>query len=199
MRRLLRFLPGCCLSTAIWATGCMSPYRSDQGALVGGLTGAGVGALVGDAVHHPLAGAAIGAGVGALSGAAVGSSLDQIDARNRAEIAARLGRPAPGAVTVNDVIAMTRAGVPESVIVTHVQAHGLAAPLQSGDLIVMQQQGVSPAVVQAMQARQMQPPVVAQPVMVQPQPVYVAPYSPGYYAPPPGTYYYGGLGWGRGW
>src|SRR5262245_9244443 len=96
----------------LWASGCASPYRSDQGALAGGLTGAGLGALVGNAVGNTGAGAAIGAGVGALSGAAVGGALDDIEARNRAEIEARLGRPMPpGAVSINDVVSMTRAGV----------------------------------------------------------------------------------------
>ena len=94
IRGFCRFL---CVSCLV-AAGCASPYRSDQGALFGGVTGAGVGALVGEAAHHPLAGAAIGAGVGAMTGAAVGNDLDQIEARNRAEIAARLGTrsvPAP--------------------------------------------------------------------------------------------------------
>jgi len=71
-------------------TGCRSPYRSDQGALLGGLTGAGVGAVIGDAVDQPLAGTAIGAGVGALTGAVIGDNLDQIEAENRAAIEARL-------------------------------------------------------------------------------------------------------------
>ncbi len=53
-----------CASHAWWLPAARRPYRSDQGALFGGVTGAGVGALVGEAVHHPLAGAAIGAGVG---------------------------------------------------------------------------------------------------------------------------------------
>ncbi len=143
---------------AIVAAGCNSPYRSDQGALVGGLSGAGLGAVVGNAVGNTGAGAAIGAGVGALSGAAIGGSLDEIEARNRAEIEARLGRPAPaGAVSIDDVVAMTRAGVTEEVIVTHVQTHGVIAPLRANDLIVLQQQGVSPRVVNAMQT----PPQVA--------------------------------------
>ena len=140
------------------ALGCASPYRSDQGALYGGLGGAGLGAIVGNAVGHTGAGAAIGAGVGALSGAAIGGSLDDIEARNRAEIAARTGRPAPmGAVSIDDVIAMTRAGVSEEVIATHVRGHGLNRPLVASDLIVLQQQGVSPRVVQAMQAPPVQP------------------------------------------
>jgi hypothetical protein len=133
--------------------GCRSPYYADQGALFGGVTGAGVGALVGNAVGNTGAGAVIGAGVGALSGAAVGSGLDEIEARNRAQIEARLGRQvAAGAVTMDDVVAMTKAGVADDLIVNHVRAHGMAAPLAAGDLIFLQQQGVSSNVVQAMQS-----------------------------------------------
>jgi len=187
---------GCLLSV-----GCNSPYRSDQGALLGGLTGAGVGAIVGNAVGNTGAGAAIGAGVGALSGAAVGGSLDEIEARNRAEIEARLGRPVTGAVTVNDVVAMTRAGVSEDVIITHIQGHGMVAPPQAGDLIVMQQQKVSPRVVQATQA----PPPMAAPAavypapppMVVPDPYYVP--APYYWGPPPYPYYYRPYGPRVGW
>jgi hypothetical protein len=135
------------------AAGCHSPYRADQGALLGGLTGAGVGALVGEAVDQPLAGAAIGAGVGALTGGVIGSNLDQIEAQNRAMIEARLGRPAPaGAVTVEDVIAMTQSGVDPDVIATHVHIHGVMTPLQAADLIYLQNNGVDKRVVQAMQS-----------------------------------------------
>jgi hypothetical protein len=141
------------LALFVCTLGCASPYRSDQGALAGGLGGAGLGAIVGHAVGNTGAGALIGAGVGTVTGAAIGGSLDQIEARNRAEIAAHLGRPAPtGVVSVGDVVSMTKAGVPEDAIVTHIQNHGVAAPLQSADLIALQQQGVSPRVMQAMQA-----------------------------------------------
>lgn len=176
-----------CLSAA----GCASPYYTDQGALFGGLTGAGLGAVVGEATHHPLAGAAIGAVAGTVTGAAVGNGLDQIEARNRAQIAARLGRPInAGAVKRDDVITMVRAGVPEDVIINHIRYNGMAAPLQAGDLIVLQQNGVNPRIVQVMQATPA--PVaqgVAQPVMMQPAPVV---YPAGYYYGPPPYPYYGG-------
>jgi hypothetical protein len=165
-------------------TGCASPYHQDRGALFGGLTGAGVGALVGNALGEPLAGAAIGAGVGAVTGAAVGQSLDDIEARNRAEIEARLGRRlAAGSVTVEDVVAMTKSGVDEQVILTHVRVNGSARPLQPADLIYLQNNGVSPAVVQALQ----QPPI--RQAAPGPAPVIVEeyhhydPWGPPYYGP----------------
>lgn len=176
-------------SSVVLATlvlGCHSPYRADRGALFGGATGAGVGALIGHATGNTGAGAAIGAGVGALTGAAIGGSLDEIEARNRAEIEARLGRPvAAGAVTVDEVVAMWAAGVDEQVIVTHIRSHGVAKIPDTGDLIHLQNNRVSPRVIQAMQ----EPAPVARPVVVQqaPGPVIVEEY----YGPPwPGPYYH---------
>jgi hypothetical protein len=162
-----------CMLLGGLAAGCASPYHSDQGALTGGLLGAGTGALVGSALGHAGAGAAIGAGVGALSGAAIGSEMDNAEAQNRAMIAQQLGRQvAAAAVTVNDAISMTRAGVHEELIINHVRAHGVAAPLQAADLILLQQQGVSPRVIATMQATPMPQPA---PVVYQaaPPPVVV--------------------------
>ncbi|HQU43343.1 MAG: hypothetical protein B7Z73_02015 [Planctomycetia bacterium 21-64-5] len=178
------FIAAC---AALLTAGCASPYYTDRGAAFGGLTGAGVGALVGEAVRHPVAGALVGAGVGAVSGAAVGNGLDQIEARNRAAIAATMGRPMPpGAVGVNDVIAMSQAGVNEEVTINHIRYNGVQAPPQTGDLITLQRANVSPRVIAALQ----QPP--AQPmagVAMPPPPMMMGPPPPwgypGYYYPPP--------------
>jgi uncharacterized protein YcfJ len=51
-----------------------------QGAIGGGLLGAGTGAIVGAAVHHPVKGALIGAGVGAVGGGLIGNQLQQREA-----------------------------------------------------------------------------------------------------------------------
>jgi hypothetical protein len=132
------------------SAGCHSPYYADQGALAGGLGGAGLGAIIGSASGHTGAGAAIGAAAGALTGGAVGSALDNIDAKNRAQIAAATGHAA-GAVSVNDVIAMSRSGIDEQIIVNQLASAGLQRPLQSNDVIYLQQNGVSPHVISIMQ------------------------------------------------
>jgi hypothetical protein len=158
------------LLVACSVNGCQSPYHADQGALFGGLFGAGAGAVAGHALGNTGAGAAIGAGVGALSGAAIGAGMDETEARNRAMIEARLGRQVvAGAATIPDVVAMTRAGVDEGLIINHIHAHGLAAPVQANDVIYLQQQGVSRNVIAVMQT----------------QPVAVAPEVVPVYAPPP--------------
>jgi hypothetical protein len=149
---------GCALA-AFATCGCQSPHRSDQGALFGGLTGAGVGALVGEAVGKPLAGAAIGAGVGTLTGSTVGGALDDIEAKNQAEIAARMGHPpGPGSVTIQDVVSMSQSGVSPEIIANHVQIHGPARVLQTADLIYLKNSGVQDGVIHAMQQTPVRPP-----------------------------------------
>ncbi len=155
---------GCCLVAVL--AGCRSPYYADRGAVAGGLTGAGVGALVGNALGETAGGAAIGAGIGALTGGAIGGAMDDIEARNRAEIAATLGRPvAQGQANPAEVVEMTRAGVNPQLIVNYVNNSGMAQPPSAQDVIYLTQQGVAPEVIQAMQS-----PRVAQAVHVAPPP-----------------------------
>jgi hypothetical protein len=148
-----RLLSFCAIACASFAhLGCQSPYYADRGALTGGLAGAGVGALIGNAVGETAGGAAIGAGVGALTGGAIGGALDDIEARNRAEIASQLGRPvAQGQATVGEVVAMTRAGVNPQLIANYVNNSGMAQPVGAQDVIYLTQQGVPADVIQAMQ------------------------------------------------
>ena len=183
-RYLLAFAP----LVTLLAAGCQSPYHADRGALFGGLLGAGTGAIVGDALGNTGAGAAIGAGVGALTGAAIGQGMDEVEANNRAMIAAQLGREVrAGAVTFDDVVMMTQAGVDEELIVTHIRRNGMTRVPNAQDLISLQQQGVSVQVVKTMQEppqpRQAKTVVVREP---SPRPVIVEEHyyeSPFGYAP----------------
>ncbi len=191
---------------AVAMPGCASTSHADRGALAGGLIGAGTGALVGNAVGNTGAGAAIGAGVGALSGALIGNGQDEIEAKNRAMIAQQMGRTVPaGSVSMDDVMAMTRAGVAEELIVNHVRAHGVVRPLEAGDLIVLQQQGVGTRVIAAMQeASAARPSTVVVQEAPPPTPVIVEEYHYGppwygphyYYRPYPRYYHRPGVSWG---
>ena len=183
-------LAGGCALAAL--AGCRSPYYADQGALAGGLTGAGVGALVGNAVGETAGGAAIGAGIGALTGGTIGGALDDIEARNRAQIAAQLGRPvAQGQATVGEVVAMSRAGVDPRLIANYVNNSGVAQPVGAQEVIYLTQQGVTPDVIQAMQT----PRVAQVPVHVVPPPpgpviIEEYPYGRPYYGPPYHHHFY---------
>ena len=172
------------------STGCQSPYHADRGALFGGLLGAGTGALVGDAMGNTGAGAVIGAGVGALTGAAIGGEMDDMEARNRAMIASQLGREVrAGAVTIDDVVMMSQAGVDDELIANHIRCHGMVSPPGTHDLITLNSQGVSTRVIKAMQepppAPRRETVIVERPA---PRPVIVEEY---HYGPSWGTPYYG--------
>lgn len=171
----------------LMAVGCRSPYAADRGALLGGATGAGAGALVGAATGNTLAGTLIGGGLGAVTGGAIGAGFDEMEAKNRAAIEATLGQQVrQGAVTIDDVVMMTRSGVNEDLIATHVRNNGMVAPLTAADLVNLQQQGVPPRVVQAMQAPPPQPvrTVAAPPPVIVEEVYYPGPYWGPCWGPP---------------
>jgi hypothetical protein len=127
--------------------GCKSGSYAETGAVVGGLTGAGLGALATHPEGNQGAGAALGAGLGALTGAVVGSGMDQAESRNQAAVAAVQRR----AMSIPDVLELQNAGVDEDVIITQIRNQGVIARPDSSDLVFLQQQGVSPAIVKALQ------------------------------------------------
>ena len=73
--------------TAVALAGCESmgtaaQDKRTQGAVLGGLLGAGTGAIIGNQTgHHAGAGTAIGAGLGALGGAMVGNAMNEQERR----------------------------------------------------------------------------------------------------------------------
>lgn len=181
--------------------GCQTPNYSQNGTILGGLGGAGIGAAIGNKKGNALPGALIGGAVGAITGNVIGDSMDRdrAAAQQQAYVqGAAVGagqQAARGAVTPQDVIAMSRSGLSEDVIATHVRANGVTQPLQVNDLIYLQNQGVSPSVIQAMQqaptaqARYNAAYTAAIPAPA-PRPVVVEHVYPAY-APPPVYYYHG--------
>ena len=165
------------------STGCRSMGYGDRGTLFGGLVGAGTGAAIGSNSGHPVEGALIGTAIGAITGSAVGDSMDAEVARNRAEVEARMGRQMAAAVSPEDVVAMSQAGLSDDVIATHIRAHGVTRPPQVNDLITLRNQGVSDNVLKAMQSPP--GPQVMQASAQGPTPVII---QERVYAPPP---YYG--------
>ena len=168
------------------ATGCQGPYyqngqhQNRNGmALFGGLAGAGIGTALSKGNSNTGENALLGAALGALTGAAVGNTVDEVEARNQAIFQQRLGRQLAGATTIDDVISLSRAGLGNDVIRTHIARHGIARPLTAQDLIVLKQNEVSDAVINAMQS-----PPVPTVVPMAPRPVileehyYSAPRSP---------------------
>src|SRR5262245_29585680 len=70
--------------------------------------------------------------------ATMGASLDDIDARNRADIATQLGRPvAPGPATPEEVVAMTHAGVDPRFIICYINRSTEMNPVTAQDVIYL--------------------------------------------------------------
>lgn len=185
-------LPVCCSLIAIAVcAGCRSPYYADRGAGLGALAGAGAGAIIGDATGgNAGTGALIGAGLGAVTGTTVGDAMDEMQARNRAEIAAQLGRQVQaGSASIEEVVAMTHSGVDPRLIQNYVRTSGIARPLTASDVIYLHNQGVNTDVIQIMQA----PPAPTALAAV-PPPVVVEEH---YYGPPP--YWGPHCGYYHGW
>lgn len=164
------------LGSIVATVGCRSPYHQDQLALMGAGTGALAGAAIGNATGSTAGGAIIGGLVGAAAGSAVGGHMDEVEARNQALFQQHLGRRLEGATTFDDVISMTRAGLSDQVIITHIRRHGVAQVPQAPDLIYLKNNGVQDSVINALQN-----PPVQMAVAPAPRPVIVEEY---HYAPP---------------
>jgi outer membrane lipoprotein SlyB len=195
------------ISTKLWACSTLvfcfastsyAQYPQNQtrdGALLGGVTGALIGGVVGHQKHETAEGALIGGAVGLLAGGAIGNVRDQsnqqryyqqqavyptyhehrtyvqVPAQQRVVVSRR-------PVTTSEVINMTRSGVSDAVIVAHIQTNGIASQPDVNDVILMNQEGVSDYVVNIMQAGGRTTTVVQQPATVyrtypQPAPVIV--------------------------
>ena len=59
------------------AMGTAAQSKTNQGAVLGGLLGAGTGAIIGNQTDHAGAGTAIGAGLGALGGGLIGHAMEE--------------------------------------------------------------------------------------------------------------------------
>src|SRR3989338_1044313 len=78
-------------AVAVALAGCESmgtaaQSKTTQGAVLGGLLGAGTGAIVGNQSDHAGAGTAIGAGLGALSGAVIGHALEENQQKTQQQV-----------------------------------------------------------------------------------------------------------------
>ena len=141
----------------ILAAGCMTPNgqpnQTANGALVGGMIGAGSGALIGNyAGHNTAAGAAIGGAVGLMTGAIVGNAMDQ---QHREMLAAQnpqtLQRIEQGQpLGLADIKALGKAGVSDEVIISQIRNSRTAYHLSTAEIIELKDAGVSNRVIDFM-------------------------------------------------
>lgn len=184
----------CCFASTTYAQYPQNQTR--DGALLGGVTGALIGGVVGHQKREAAEGALIGGAVGVIAGGVIGNTRDQANNRQQYyrsqavyptyhEHRTYVQVPAQQRVvvsrrpvTTSEVINMTRSGVSDAVIVAHIQTNGIAVQPDVNDVILMNQEGVSDYVVNIMQAGGRTTTVYQQPTTVyrtvpQPAPVVV--------------------------
>lgn len=128
------------------AMGCAT--HEGTGAAVGGLLGAGTGAIIGKAAGNTGAGALLGAGVGALTGAAVGNSEDRKEHR---EAVMAASATSVGPMCLNDVIKLTQSNVGETTIIKQIQTSRTVFQLTTDDVVMLKSYGVTDPVINALQ------------------------------------------------
>lgn len=137
------------------STGCSTMNNTEAGALGGGIIGGGLGTVIGAASGNPLAGAAIGGASGALLGGVVGNAEDR---QERREVQAVQQWQARNQMTVQDVVSMTHQHVGDRIIIQQMATTYSNFEIRPEDITYLKQQGVSDAVIMAMQERRSPPP-----------------------------------------
>jgi Glycine zipper/WXXGXW repeat (2 copies) len=164
--------------------GCVSPNgRPDytgSGALIGGASGATIGALADR--HNPGAGALIGGAAGLIAGGLLGHSMDQqAEAQRQANAASAAYAASPTAPppSLADIKAMAKAGVSDDLIISQINSTRAVYHLDANDIIDLTNSGVSQKVITCMLntanlvVSQAPPQAPTQTVVVSPGPDYV--------------------------
>jgi hypothetical protein len=161
--------------------GCTTPYGQPDytanGALIGGASGATIGALADR--REPGIGALIGGAAGLIAGGLVGHSMDQ-QAEARSAPPPAYYPPPPGPPpSINDIEAMTRSGLSDDVIIGQINNTRAVYHLDANALIDLHKAGVSQKVIAYMVntanpvVAQAPPPPPAETMVVAPGPDYV--------------------------
>ncbi|MCA9215371.1 MAG: glycine zipper 2TM domain-containing protein [Planctomycetales bacterium] len=186
-------------SVFVSGSSAFAQNRTGEGIAIGGVTGAIAGGIIGKQNHETPEGALIGGAIGALAGGLIGRSQDDAIAREnyyRQQAYQQQQVQLQAAVSSAEVVQMARSGVGDGLIINHINSRGVARRLETRDIISLHQQGVTEAVIDAMQrapiAGTVQPQtrtivreVVPSPVIVRRE--YVVPR----YAPPRASIYIG--------
>lgn len=118
------------------------------GTAMGGLTGAAIGSHQGKAGE----GALIGALVGGTTGGVLGNQADRAEAAAASEHQAAIEHARQQAVSLDQVVQMTRSGLSDDVIINQIRSYGTLVVPTTSDLIVLKSNGVSDRVVAALQS-----------------------------------------------
>jgi len=205
----MRWLCLIAVASSGFVSSAHAQYNTERGAVIGGLGGALAGAAIGKHNGETAGGALIGGAAGLLGGALIGSSVDAEQSRQRyyqQQYQQQVIAQNSQAVTISEVLSMTKSGVSDAVIVNHINQQGVQQRLEVSDVILLHREGVSEPVLTALQrARVGGTTVYAAPARVYSQPVIVHDYhyvpaypvyAPHYYHHPHHGHYHSGTSFG---
>ena len=143
----------------VMATGCQNMNNTEKGAVIGGASGAGLGAIIGHQTGNRDLGALIGGGAGALMGGAMGKAKDNAEERDMyRQHAAQMEATRKfeqNAMNNHDVIKFANSGVSDDIIIGEIKRRGGRFDMSTEGMIYMRQNGVSEHVLKVMQERAM--------------------------------------------
>lgn len=130
---------------------------------MGGVAGAVIGGIIGKQNDETPEGVLIGGAVGAITGGLIGRAQDndlqrqryyqqQAYAQQQQQAYVQQQAVANAGVSLADVVNMSRTGISESLIMTHLQSKGVQRRLEVSDIIAMHQQGISDTIITAYQS-----------------------------------------------
>lgn len=119
--------------------------KAVEGGVIGGVLGAAAGGIIGHQSGHGVGGAVIGGATGAATGAVIGSQIEKKPAQETIA--------ASGQVSVQQIVNLTKQGVSESIIIDKIKTTNSQFTLSEADIKYLKGEGVSQAVIDAMQVK----------------------------------------------
>ncbi|MSR55589.1 MAG: hypothetical protein EXS09_20245 [Gemmataceae bacterium] len=146
------------LASVPFLSGCATTSNTAKGAGIGGVLGAGTGAILAQATGGSAGtGAVVGGLAGAILGGAIGNEEDRLEKaalESRVQLAeAQQANAAATQMNIEEVIAMTNAKHSDHVIINQIRTTNSAYVLTSQDLTRLSTSGVSDQVIIEMQNR----------------------------------------------
>ncbi|QDT47823.1 YMGG-like glycine zipper-containing protein [Symmachiella dynata] len=146
------------VTICVMATGCQNMNNTEKGAVVGGASGAGIGAIVGKQLGSTGAGAAIGGVAGTLFGGAVGKAQDNAEEadmyREHAAQQEATRKFEQHAMNNYDIIKFAQAGnVSDEIIIGEIKRRGGRFDMSTEGILNLRENGVSEHVITTMQER----------------------------------------------
>jgi hypothetical protein len=180
-----------CMTSSLLPRLAVAQNNTERGAVLGGVSGALLGAGIGKHNDETAVGALVGGAVGLLAGSTIGNSMDRTQQQAWARQQYRqqvIHQQQSRAVSMYDVVSMSQSGLSPDVIINQIHQYGVQRAPSVQEVITLHQQGVHNSVIAAMQQAGGSSAVAAPPTTVIREPVVVEQY---HYVAPPRYHYYG--------